>query len=373
MSINNKTILILTAQFGAGHISAAKAIKDYILEEYSDSNILIENFIDASLPIMNKPMVKLYENNTKYTPGLYNYYYYFKKSFDPRHDIAHKLYTPKLIEYILKVNPDLIISTFPLAAACVYNFREKYNHINIPTLTVITDVVDSLEWVYPNTDMYFVPSCEIKNRFVQKGIHPSKIKVTGVPISKNFNVSSKDITPGKYKLLLLGGGRGLFDVSEEFMYWIDNFIEDHKENLEVTIVTGSNSKLYSNLTEKKPLNNIKVLGFVNNMYELLEESDLIITKPGGATLFEAIYANTPVIVKSPKVGQEIENAKFIIDKGIGLIYNDEKDLEDIFTKIVDDEFEPLMRFMKDNMSEFKKSIHPDKICEYISEIINNKS
>ena len=42
-------------------------------------------------------------------------------------------------------------------------------------------------------------------------------------------------------------------------------------------------------------------------------------------------------------------------------------------RIVDDEFEPLMRFMKDNMSEFKKSIHPDKICEYISEIINNKS
>lgn len=373
MSINNKTILILTAQFGAGHISAAKAIKDYILEEYSDSNILIENFIDASLPIMNKPMVKLYENNTKYTPGLYNYYYYLKKSFDPRHDIAHKLYTPKLIEYILKVNPDLIISTFPLAAACVYNFKEKYSHINIPTLTVITDVVDSLEWVYPNTDMYFVPSCEIKNRFVQKGIHPSKIKVTGVPISKNFNVNSKDIIPGKYKLLLLGGGRGLFDVSEEFMYWIDNFIENYKENLEITIVTGSNSKLYSNLTEKKPLNNIKVLGFVNNMYELLKESDLIITKPGGATLFEAIYTNTPVIVKSPKVGQEIENAKFIIDKGIGLIYNDEKDLENIFAQIVDKEFEPLMIFMKDNMSEFKKSIHPDKICEYISELINNKS
>ena len=66
MSINSKTILILTAQFGAGHISAAKAIKDYIIEEYSDSNILIENFIDASLPAMNKPLVKFYEKNTKY-------------------------------------------------------------------------------------------------------------------------------------------------------------------------------------------------------------------------------------------------------------------------------------------------------------------
>lgn len=369
MSINGKTILILTAQFGAGHISAAKAIKDYIIEEYSDSNILIENFIDASLPAMNKPLVKFYEKNTKYTPGLYNYYYYLKKSFDPRHDISHKLYTPKLIEYILKVNPDLIISTFPLAAACVYNFKEKYPNIKIPTLTVITDVVDSLEWVYPNTDMYFVPSREIKNRFVQKGIHPSKIKVTGVPISNIFNIKSKDITPGKYKLLLLGGGRGLFDISESFMYWIDNFVKDYKDILEVTIVTGSNSKLYNNLTKKKPLKNINVLGFVNNMHILLEESDLIITKPGGATLFEAIYTNTPVIVKAPKVGQEIENAKFIIDKGIGLIYNDEKDLKNIFYKMIDKEFEPITYFMKENMKEFKQSIHPDKICDYIIEII----
>ena len=373
MSIHNKTILILTAQFGAGHISAAKGIKDYLLEEYSSSNILIENFIDASVPIMNKPLVKFYEKNTKYTPGLYNYYYYLKKSFDPRYDISHRLYTPKLIDYILEVNPDLIISTFPLAAACVYNFKEKYNNINIPTLTVITDVVDSLEWIYPNTDMYFVPSLEIKNRFVQKGIHPSKIKVTGVPISKHFYIdNNKSTNSEKYKLLLLGGGRGLFDISEEFIYWIDNFIENYKENLEITIVTGSNFKLYSPLTEKKPLNNIKVLGFVNNMNELLEESDLIITKPGGATLFEAIYTNTPVLVKYPKVGQEIENAKFIIDKGIGLIYNDEKDLEKIFNKIVDNKFEPLITFMKDNISEFKKSIHPSKICEYISELINNK-
>ncbi len=41
---NEKTILILTAQFGAGHISAAKAIKEYILEKNDNINIVIENF-----------------------------------------------------------------------------------------------------------------------------------------------------------------------------------------------------------------------------------------------------------------------------------------------------------------------------------------
>lgn len=369
----NKTILILTAQFGAGHISAAKAIRDYILEKNNEYNIIIENFIDASIPRMNKPMVKLYESNTKYTPGLYNYYYYLKKSFDPRHDLAHKLYTPKLTEYILEKEPDLIISTFPLAAACVYNFKLKYPKINIPTLTVITDVVDSLEWVYPGTDLYFVPSSEIKNRFVQKGITPDNIIVTGVPINKNFYTDKKDFIPGKYRLLLLGGGRGLFDISEDFMYWIDEFISSYKDILEVTIVTGNNSKLFNNLTSKKPLSNIKVLGYVNDMYNLIKNYDLMITKPGGATLFEAIYSQTPVIVKVPKIGQEIENAKFIIDKGIGLVYNDEDDLRNIFHNLSKGEFNSLIEFMQLNISEFKNFIHPEKISETILEIINNKS
>jgi processive 1,2-diacylglycerol beta-glucosyltransferase len=372
-TVKRKSILILTAQFGAGHISASNAIKNNILEKDSSYDITIQNFISASLPIMNKPMVKLYENNTKYTPGLYNYYYYLKKSFDSKHDLAHKLYTPKLTEYILDKKPDLIISTFPLAAACVYNFKIKYPQMNIPTLTVITDVVDSLEWVYPTTSMYFVPSCEIKNRFVQKGISPTSIKVTGVPINSKFLVSEKIHIPNKYNILLLGGGRGLFDVDEDFMYWIDEFIKDYSDTIELTIVTGKNDKLYNYLTEKKPLSNIKVLGYVNDMYNLIKDYDLMITKPGGATLFEGIHSETPVIVKVPKVGQEIENAKFIIDKGIGIIYNDEDDLKNIFSQLSSGEFESIFDFMHSNIKEFKKLIDYDKIADYILELINNKN
>ncbi|WP_270939831.1 MGDG synthase family glycosyltransferase [Romboutsia lituseburensis] len=368
-----KTILILTAQFGAGHISAANAIKDYLLDTDPSLNVIIQNFINASLPRLNKPMIKLYENNTKYTPGLYNYYYYLKKSFDSKHDIAHKLYTPKLAEYILETKPSLIVSTFPLAAACVYNFKVKYPDINIPTLTVITDVVDSLEWIYPQTDMYFVPSCEIKNRFVQKGISPNCIKATGVPINKKFYSDKKSNTPNKYNILMLGGGRGLFDVDESFMYWIDEYLNSYKDKISVTIVTGKNKKLYNYLTEKKPLSNIKVLGYVNDMHNLVKKYDLMITKPGGATLFEAIHSLTPVIVKVPKVGQEIENAKFIIDKGIGFIYTDENDLKDVFIKISSGDFNSILSFMKENMVNFKNAIEYDKASDYILKLINNKS
>lgn len=361
--MNKKTILILTAQFGAGHISAARAIKKSILEYDNNYNIIIENFIDASIPIMNKPMIKLYESNTKYAPGIYNYYYYLKKSFDPRLDLSNKLYTPNLIQYILDINPDLIISTFPLAASCVDNFRNKYTNKKIKTITIITDVVDSLEWIFNSTDLYFVPSSEIKNRFMQKGISPEKVKVTGVPTNTDFYNLEK--TPSKkLRISFIGGGRGFFDVNESYFYNLDNLLYNNAK-IEINIVTGKNKKLYNNLTIKKPLKNIKVHSFITDMPNFLKDVDILVTKPGGATLFESIHSNTPIIVKNPKIGQEIENAKFIVDKGIGLIYNDDVDLTNILEKIISGDIDNTLEFIKENITSLKNSIDYKNINQYI--------
>ena len=40
----NKTILILTAQFGAGHVSAANAIKDYLTD--GNKRVAYEKLLD---------------------------------------------------------------------------------------------------------------------------------------------------------------------------------------------------------------------------------------------------------------------------------------------------------------------------------------
>ncbi|WP_250676025.1 glycosyltransferase [Paraclostridium ghonii] len=368
MNNTKKTILILTAQFGAGHISAANAIKEYVLEKHPTYEVVIQNFISASVPKMNKPLVKLYEANTKYTPGLYNYYYYLKKSFDSRHDIAYKMYTPKLSQYILETNPDLIISTFPMACTCVDYFKTKNPEFKVPTITVVTDVVDSLEWICPTTNMYFVASHEIKNRYVQKGINPNIVKVTGVPVKKDFEYHPEQ-TYDKHKLLIVGGGRGLFDMEDEFFYYIDDLLDLHNNKLEVTLVCGKNQKLYDKLTQKKPLKNINVLGFVTNMPSLLREHTLLITKPGGATLFESIKSEIPVVVMLPKVGQEIENARFIIDKGIGIVYNDESDLKNLLDALVNKRLDDRINFMVENIINFKNSIDYNKIAYFVTQLI----
>lgn len=367
--MKRKKILILTANFGAGHNSASKAIKKYIEEASNRYEIVIKDFVDASVPKLNKTMVKCYEYQTKYFPIVYNTYYYTKKVLDSKYDTSYKIYLDKLKKYLIRENPDLVVSVFPHASASV-SYIKEHSYFDKPLITVITDVVVSNEWIHENTNMYFVPSQFVKNKLIKKNIPENIIKVTGVPVDKEFLTYNKKKIPEKKKILFMGGGRGLFDVPESFFYWLDKFIEEHRSKLEVTIVAGTNKKLYNKFTKEKPLKNIEVLGFVDNMSSLLKEQDTLITKAGGATLFEAISTGVPVIVKKPNIGQEIANAKFINRESIGFVYSKERELKRIIKELVEGKNIKDLDFMLDNINQFKKEIAPTEIFKYIEEALD---
>ena len=105
------------------------------------------------------------------------------------------------------------------------------------------------------------------------------------------------------------------------------------------------------------------------MPEILSKYDLLVTKPGGATLFEAINAQIPIIIKTPKVGQEIENSKFIIDKGIGIVYNNQAELQEIFDLMVNGDLNHRIDFMLENLVNVKKNINPENIGDYVMELL----
>ena len=280
---------------------------------------------------------------------------------------SYRIYLDNLKEYLIKENPDLIISTFPHASASVSYIKEHFN-FNKLLITVITDVVDSNEWIHKNTDMYFVPSELIKSKLIKKNIPENIIKVTGVPVAKEFINETKKELHRKKRLLFMGGGRGLFDVPDSFFYWLDKFIEEHKDKIDATIITGTNNLLYTKLTKRKPLKNINVLGFTDNIAHILSEHDLLITKPGGATLFESISSGLPVVVKKPNIGQEIANAKFINKKNVGLVYSNERELKKIIKGLVEEKNINDLDSIIDNIADFKKEINPSDIFKYIDEV-----
>ena len=366
-----KKILILTANFGAGHNAVSNAIKKHLIEHNCPYNITITDFVDASIPEMNEPMVKCYEYQTKHMPIVYNTYYYAKKYVKSKYDKSYYIYLEKLEEYLRKEDPDLIISTFPHASACVSRIKES-GTFDKKLITVITDVVVSHEWIHENTDLYFVPAQYVKDKLIAKKIPEDNIKVTGVPVDCNFVDTEPKDFDDKIKVLLMGGGRGLFDMSDSFFYWLDSFISKNPDLIEASIITGSNKELYNKLSETKPLKNINVHGFVKDMPSKLKEHNLLVTKAGGATLFESINSGLPVVVKKPDIGQEIANAKFINREKIGFVYSGERELKKILKRLTTKEgYSDKLVKLSSNIESFKTQLEYNNIHTYVNDIINS--
>ena len=63
--------------------------------------------------------------------------------------------------------------------------------------------------------------------------------------------------------------------------------------------------------------------YKRQVYRYMEKADLIVTKPGGITLFESIFAELPLATIAPTLMQEIHNAEFIEANAIGRVISSE--------------------------------------------------
>ena len=69
------------------------------------------------------------------------------------------------------------------------------------------------------------------------------------------------------------------------------------KDVKTTIITGKNRDLYQRIHGR--YENIEVVGYTDQVYRYMQEADLVISKPGGITLFETIFSELPILVFSP--------------------------------------------------------------------------
>lgn len=307
-------ILILTASFGMGHISVSKALKEQIESENKNAEIVISDILEIVNPKIKNFSSKMYSELTENYPVVYNAFYDIKVNY--KNNIIDSVFCnlcyKKLYEYILVKKPRVIISTFPLCSCIVSKIKEEYN-VKINLITVITDVVDSWEWIYEETNMYLVPTKEIKNRLISKGVSRDIIIVTGIPVTKEF-INTSFYVKNKNSILVILSG--IDNIPKNVLYELDK-----SNNIKIKIVTGRNKKLFGKLSDCV-FTNIEVYGYVNNLNQMMDESLLIVTKPGGVTIFEAINKELPLIVLNSNIGQEKGNVEFIKQTKIGIVIND---------------------------------------------------
>ena len=367
-------VLILTAKFGMGHLSASNAIKEDILKFDKDTDVKVVDFYEYSMPVLSKYIYKGFNVLIKYGKELYKLYYSGNDKKTANIDLLTKKLAASCKNIVDEEKPDIIVSTFPMISKGVGHFKEK-NNSKISLITCITDISSHYEWITENTDKYMVPCVEVRDELINKGIDSNKLLVYGIPVAdkfrKNFeNLSRQKLITNntkivdmsayrnKKELLIMGGGLGVLPKSTDFYKKLDE-----QENLHTTIVAGENKSLYNMINGK--YDNITVLGYTDKVDKLMEKADCVVTKPGGITMFEAIYSLTPIISFSTDLPNELHNIDFIKENnfGIALTESAEKSVDTIVDFMNNSSS---INRMKDSMKNFVSALENGYFRNYIS-------
>lgn len=387
MSQTQRTILFLIADTGAGHRSAANAIRHAITlisqqeqEQWSARHddedeafvsseaapptyrIEIVDVFDEYALFPLREAAKLYGPVIRYNPRLFGRVYH--SSNDARRvsalqSVAHPMAHNGLSRLFTTLKPDVIVSVHPLLNhITVEVLRDLGSHV--PFATVVTDLVSvHYTWFAPGADSYIVPTEEAKQVYLSRGLDARRVHVLGMPIDPKFSRStdSKETLRRKFGLradvpvaLLVGGGDGaggLYDAVRT--------ISRARLPIQLLIVTGRNRRLYARLQRTRSSLHVpaRVFGFVQNMPELMRASDVIVTKAGPGTIMEALACGLPIVLSGYVPGQEEGNVDFVLNSGVGTMARDPLELVDALRLLLKPGSE-LMRKQRENAQRLSR-------------------
>ncbi len=371
-----KKILILYGSYGGGHLSAARAIYNYIKENYEDVKIEILDCMEYINKYVNILSTKAYTEIAKKAPWAWGKVYRSaeKGPLSKISNNSNKIMARKLNTYLKEFEPDLIISTHPFSSN-MCSYLKKKNKLQCQIATIMTDFEIHNQWLINNkyTNDFFVSNEHMKEEMVKLGINKNKIFVTGIPVSERFssNFNKLDIYKEfhlnpllKTILFFAGGEYGLGKSKTEEIF---NILVNKFSNLQVIAIAGKNEEMKEHFEEivkkanKESL--VKVLAFTNKVPELMSISNLVITKSGGLTTSESLVSGLPMLIINPLPGQEEQNAEFLENNNIGVWLKKHDNIQEVLDNFINNDKQ--LEIFHKNALKLAKKDSTKNICKIL--------
>ena len=320
-------VLIFTGQFGMGHIAAAQAVQEEILRQEPTASVTVLDIVEDCFPQLHRLVYGCFDFTVNYCSGVYNMLNRMAGRY--RCTPMKRTMVQKLDQLLYESQADLVISTLPLSSQYISAYKRTTGS-TLPLYTYITDLDAHSEWIAPGTDCYFVGDESTRLQLLRRGIPAERVVVSGIPVRQAFQFQFHASSSPK-EVLVMGGGLGLIPRAEELLSALDA-----ASDLHVTVITGQNESLRRELTKSYP--SFEVIGFTQKVAQYMARADLLLTKAGGITTFEAIHTGTPMCLLRPFLMQEEANAAYIEQQGFGKVLWDKgKEASEVLSLLRDPE------------------------------------
>lgn len=306
----SKKILILTAGYGEGHNSAARALMAAFAEQPGVEPVLVDLFA-LRAPRLNNLSRRGYIRLINTAPKIWSNLYRWLDSSTQATALFRFLGSHRdlLARVIADHRPDAILSTYPVYAWLLNRLRADGVPV-CPHYTVVTDAItiNSL-WYRTPSSGWFVTDEDSAAFLRERGLPADRVHVSGFPVALAFADRPAALQPPEPAspaqpcrvLFMINSGRAAaLAIARELL--------QHR-HWQITFTAGRDLKLRQELERLAATAPAKatVLGWTDRIPELLMTHHVVISKAGGATTQESINALCPMIVSQIVPGQEEGN------------------------------------------------------------------
>ncbi|MBX3243431.1 MAG: hypothetical protein KF685_03055 [Acidobacteria bacterium] len=347
---NTPKILIISSDTGGGHRSAAQAIAVGLDKFWHGGSVAVRviRAIEDSHHITEK-LVRLYNWILRHKQGWMKYLYWTVNWFRPeKSEFFQKRCMVMLRDGFEKWCPHVVVSVHPLTQHIFARILRELNLISqIPLVTVVTDPCYGFwkGWACDDVSLYLVANDEAKRQLVDYGVSPEKIKISGLPLHPKFRAADEldaqnarkayGLDPDKFTVFINAGWIGGGNIPLIFKEFVRGELD-----VQAIFLAGRNEELKAEAeaiakTAKFP---VKVIGYSDEVEKLMQSANVMVSKLGGLTTFEALACRLPIIADAttPPMPQEAGTVRLIAGRGAGILLEKASDIVPLVRSLAED-------------------------------------
>lgn len=306
--------LVLTAGMGAGHDQVAGQLAGRIRAR--GARVLVVDLLEVLPAGVGRGLRGGYAGMLRGAPWLYDgvFWVFFCDHWlgQPGVYPLDAFTARRLLPLIEQYQPDVVVSTFHLAAQVVGRMRQR-GQLAAPSVVVITEPVAHRLWLHPGTDMFLCPYPWVaeaaRERTGRVACAPGPVVGERFhrPADHLLGRRSMRLRAGEDAVLVSAGSWGVGQAAGTAS------LLTKLDGVRPVVLCGRNEQLRRQVAD---LPGCRALGWRDDLPELFAASAVLVDQSGGSACAEAFAAGLPVVTHRPLPGHGRLGVRALAEAGL---------------------------------------------------------